>query len=355
MSAIIPNLSPQERAVRPLASESSSGEAGMIDLLLVAWQQRMLIGIGMLVGLVGGGAFAMTQAPAYTFTTTLELGTVQGQKGGSPIESPEATIAKINNAFLPAIERAHGQATGDPGFVSGVEARTPRGTNLLVLASRGTLDQQEVQLGIHQRLAARILEDHRKDIALVRTNLDLELEQARRAVSAIKEQVSTFSLRRTLLQERRTLAARRLQEVDNELTRITTNRDVAGKTLSGQEQVLTLMMLDLQLAREREKREELQRQLAIGLTEEEDRLAQEETGTQRTLQDSEGRVAAIQARIVHIPETRLVDQPQRSQRPVGTGRTTLAIMGLLIGAVFGSVFAWLKHGLQSRKGAGLLA
>jgi LPS O-antigen subunit length determinant protein (WzzB/FepE family) len=141
----------------------------------------------------------------------------------------------------------------------------------------------------------------------------------------------------------------RMRDIEKELMVVTANREMASKSVSGQEQVLTLMMLDLQLSRERDKRDELRQEYTLGLAEEADRLVRDEANLQRTLQDREGAIAMIEARIVHLSETRRVNEPLRSQKPVGIGRATIVILAVIIGLMIGLLLVWLRQGLHEHR------
>jgi chromosome segregation ATPase len=197
-------------------------------------------------------------------------------------------------------------------------------------------------------MSERLMAEHRRQIQLIRTSLDLELDSAKRSAAALKDKVASLTLRRSLLQDKRMLTEQRLRDLDQEIVRVTTNREAAGRSINGQEQVLTVMMLDLQMAREKEKRDELQRQLTIGLAEENDQVTREEADLQRAQQEQDGRIAGIQARIAHLSETRLVDEPQRSQRPVGLGGMMILALGLFAGLVVGMLVAFLRQAMQDR-------
>lgn len=347
-----PSLSPAmptRRSGSHVVQLPQMAEPGFIDLLLTLWGNRRLMIVSLASCLVLGGTVAALWPPTYAYATTIEIGTMQRGESFSVIEPPEAVVAKISNAFLPAIEQAHGLATATPGFTLNLSVKNPRGTGLLILTSKATEADQDTHLSIHRQLAERIREEHRRHVALMRTNLGLEVAEARRLANAIKDRSNTLAVRRSLIEEKRQLTAKRLQEIDGELARISANREHAGKSLTGQEQVLTLMMLDLQLTRERDRRDALQRELVLGLVEENDGLARDEAEIQRDRQDREGHIAAIEARIANLSETRIVDGPQRSQKPTGIGPAIIMAIALVTGVMVGIASAMLAQGLRDRR------
>jgi len=346
------NAHPPHSAIPQALSEWSAErlpaqEPSFIDLLVTLAQHKVVVIGCTALGLAAGVTIAVLVPRSYAYLTTLELGTLQ-QGSASAIESPEAVIAKVTNVFLPVIERSHGETIGEPGFTLGMDIKNPRGTNLVVLTSKGPVDHEQEHVTLHQRVAERVLNGHKQQFQMLRTNLELELEQARRAAAALKDQAATLVLRRALLEEDSTRNTRRLAKIEGEMARIAGNRDVASKNLTGQEQVLTVMMLDLELARERGKQDELDRQLTLGMKESRDRLIRDEADLQRTEQDHLGKITAIQARMAIVAVTKLVDEPQRSQKPVGMGRSLIAILGVVVGMLAGIGIALTRQALLNR-------
>jgi hypothetical protein len=319
----------------------------VLDFVLMVVRHKWVVILITLAGTGCGLVLAVYLPRVYTLSSIIEVGTFE-REAATIIEAPEAVISKISTVYLPVIERQHGKEIGQPGFSLGLDIKNPRGTNLVVLTNKLTEDQENVHAALHAQITERVLSDHKTKLQLQHTTLGIELEQARRVAASLKDKAQAITVRRTLLQEKRNLTTQRLQLIESELAGIEANRNTAGKSLSSQDQVLTVMMLDLQLARERDKQAELQRAMAIGMAEESDQLTREEADLQRSQQDQDGRIVGIQARISHVAETRLVGSPQRSQKPVGLGKATIALLGLMLGVAGGVLVAVLKQSITGR-------
>jgi hypothetical protein len=331
-------------------------EPTFLDLLLTLARRKGTVALMAALGGVLAMAYMILMPRPFSFVTIIEIGSASHQTGAiSPIEIPDASIVKLTNAYLPAIERAYDKTNGKPGFVSGIDVKNPRGTALILLSSTGPERDQDEHRTLHRQLAERLLSEHRKQFQLIRANLDLELEQAKRGLAAVKDHAQTLRLRRSLLEEKRTLTNQRLQDLEKELGKMIANREAAGKNLSGQDQVLTLMMIDLQLTREREKRDELQSQLTLGLVEEGERLTRDEADNQRQQQDHEASVAQVQARRANVAETRMIDEPQKSQRSAGIRASAILALGLGLGLLCGCLLAFLREALAVRARQSTLA
>ena len=67
-----------------------------------------------------------------------------------------------------------------------------------------------------------------------------------------------------------------------------------------------------------------------------------------TKADHQGRINAIKARMAHIDETKVIDEPQRSQNSVGMGRGMIAAIGVVLGLLAGIMSAFVRHSLRQR-------
>jgi hypothetical protein len=349
MNIQTPNSPSSDRLARISASQAiPDSEWTVFDFVMMLVRYKWIVFLVTLVGAGCGLALALYVPRVYTLSSIIEVGTFE-REATTIIEAPESVISKISTVYMPVIERQHGKEIGIPAFSLGLELKNPRGTNLVVLTNRLTEGQEAEHVTLHGLVTERVLNDHKAKFQLLHTTLELELEQARRVAASLKDKAQAITVRRNLMQEKRNLTTQRLQLIDSELAGIEANRNTAGKSLSSQDQVLTVMMLDLQLARERDKQAELQRAMAIGMAEESDQLTREEADLQRSQQDQDGRIVGIQARISHVAETRLVGQPQRSQKPVGIGRSTIAIGGLIMGLGIGILLASMLQSMQKHK------
>lgn len=342
-------------------------EPSLIDLLFMLARYKWLVITTCLLGTAIGFFLAITVPRSFSYSTTIHIGSIERESiylsrqvgyadkdSTDLIESPDAIISNITTVYLPTIEREYGTTINQPGFVLGLEVKNPRNTNLIVMTSKGPLDDEAAHRAIQAKIADRILADHRKKFAFLHANLTQELEECRRQADALKDQAAALAVRQTLLQERRGLAKNRIEQNENDLARVINNRELAGKSLAGQDQLLTLMMLDLQLLRERDKSMELKRELAVDLTEAQDRITREEADLSRSRQDQMSRIAAIQARISHVDVSRVVGETQRSQKAVSFDPIVIVGLAAVLGTSFGIMLAACARAILARRASASL-
>lgn len=150
-------------------------EISLIDLWLVlARHKEWLFGFTLL-GLVGGGLFAYTQTTKYTYTSTIKLGnTYKDGSGMQPIESPDTSLAKLEQAYIP-------QAMGELGAATNVTTSIPKGSQLIVLESIGTEKMKDPITQLHTKVANLLINDHNTAYLAHKASLESEIARAKLA------------------------------------------------------------------------------------------------------------------------------------------------------------------------------
>jgi hypothetical protein len=115
--------------------------------------------------MVGISAVTLLSTPKFTMTTMLEIALYDG----TPIESPELVISRINTLILPEMARVAVKVPSRASFEADVS--NPEGTNLIVIENIVLENQVDVFSDFHSRLAARVIDAHRDH--LFKRNSDL--------------------------------------------------------------------------------------------------------------------------------------------------------------------------------------
>jgi uncharacterized protein involved in exopolysaccharide biosynthesis len=310
------------------------------DSLLSLFRYKWLLLTGAVVGLGVGIAMGMTLVRSYAYTTVVEIG-----KTDQLIETPDSCVAKLMNAYIPEVQMQNRTASDDHQSVIDLEVKNPRNSNLLVFTSKAPQADESAHIAVHQQVTDRLLEDHHKQAAIFRMNLEFELNQARQKLDELKDQNNTIALQMKLIEQNRALTNSQLSDSNAYLDRVTRNRESAGKVLSGNDQLLTLLMIDNQLAQEQNKRNLLQERLQVGLVQDEERVNKDLASNKRSIQTQEEQVKQLQFRLSNILETRVIASSRRSMSPVGLGRglTALAVFLLCISGAMTVAFLLESH------------
>ncbi len=116
----------------------------------------------------------------YTFSTTIQIGDTLVSNGTGTvlraIEPPEVVMAKIKESYIPF---AVNKMMNDREKISlDVQVRNPKGSNLIILSSKGPLSMSESYKDLHNLVVKPILEDHLKIIDVPRRSFLISSQQA---------------------------------------------------------------------------------------------------------------------------------------------------------------------------------
>jgi capsular polysaccharide biosynthesis protein len=276
------------------------GDLGIVDLLVILFQRRLLvIGLAVLGGAVAL-ALVLAQPKRYAYTTVIEIGKTVAMVSDPagitkfvsvPVENPDASIAKITAAFAPEVELAYRQSTGAQNLKLDLEVKNPRNSELVVLTSKGPESDQDIYFDFHRRCVERLQSDHHALMAVMRANLEMSLSQAQHKLDELKDQAAA------------PVPPPPPPPVAEHGARDRTDlRDLAAN--------------------------------------------------RRDQGEQQARIAMIQSQIDGIRETSQPVKSMRSSMPVGLPRSMIIVIGGLIGLVIGVIAALLADALARRAKTG---
>lgn len=169
--------------------DQDNDEVSLVDLWLVLARHKEWIFGFILLGLVGGALFAYSQTTKYTYTSTIKLGTTYKDGAGmQPIESPDTSLAKLEQAYIP-------QAMGELGEATGVTTRIPKGSQLIVLESTSTEKIKDEISQLHAKAASLLINDHNTAYLAHKASLESEVARAKLASNIANDKNNLEALR----------------------------------------------------------------------------------------------------------------------------------------------------------------
>jgi hypothetical protein len=169
--------------------DQDTDETSLIDLWLVLTRHKEWIFGFTLLGLVGGGLFAYSQTTKYTYTSTIKLGnTYKDGTGMQPIESPDTSLAKLEQAYIP-------QASGESGKTTGIKISIPKGSQLIVLESTGSEKMKDEITQLHIKAANLLINDHNTAYLAHKASLESEIARFKLAFNIASDKNNLETLR----------------------------------------------------------------------------------------------------------------------------------------------------------------
>ena len=376
-------------------------EIDLVELAASLWEKKWIIlGVTALCAAIGV-AYALVRTPVYEYSTTIEIGTRLIDGETLLIEPPQTVVAKLERNYIPeairTFERELQEDNGDGPNLS-VNVGSPSNTNLAVLTSEGSDEIGEYYIPLHSRVLQRLVKDHERAAELERLRLENQIEEARRKLEELTDElvlkVERDELESQLTSARNKLAQLKDQEelLKGEIENLDVQEEIVRKRLEElaafveqargrrsevQQQVqggtdgMALMLIEKELQRDIDRRTELEERLLVELPEtraslrsklednQREQTFQEEKvaalkaryeklllDQQRLIPPAEARVAELETQLKNLRNTQAVLPPQQSLRPVAgqSGKLIVAlsiILGGMLGlfAAFGLMFS----------------
>jgi len=385
-------LPPQTGGVHP------NDEIDLVQLWLILLNRKFLI-VGIFgLCLVGGTAFAFLLPAKYTYTTSLEIGTTLASNGtgivSRAIETPDSVLAKLNESYIPL---AVGQmAESDRGLFSGVQAKNPKESNLIVLSSKGTLEVADSLRALHTLVIKPLIEDHRRILETPRRgyqitaaqetiklktledpriymidekDLSIQLDAAKMKLVDLDDQKKLLLSQEKRLIETQELLRQQIGKVERNLAQAQANWPKASTHVgSSGSQAMTLLMISNQIEQNERRLSELQERLNIGLENQKQVLQKDVAGNRRAWDLQKEQIAKLQSQLVtlkvkressqetqknvvtsienkltDLQETRVLGFAVRSVTPSGPGKTVVLALSGILGLMGGVILAFISE------------
>jgi len=171
-------------------SESrDADEIRLVDIWLVLVRRKFTIAAIVLVSVAFGFAHAFFTPHSYAYTTIIEIGT-NGRN--ELIEPLETARAKVVEGYIAQALQEHLKVHPDDEARYGIKAEVPKNSQVLVLRSEGTAENERIYATLHNAVADRLRSDHLRIQSALRRGLETQLEMRERSLTELREQAKAF-------------------------------------------------------------------------------------------------------------------------------------------------------------------
>lgn len=154
----------------------------LVDLAATFIRRRKIFYAVFVVITLGGLAYALLVSGTYRYISLLQV----AEKGaGTYIEEPAATIATLENRWLPEQEALF-RAEANYKLPFGVSFSNPDETGLIRFESEATSDNSSAVERVHQNLTDKVLKRQSALLANEKRNLQSRLESVEQAIETLQ-------------------------------------------------------------------------------------------------------------------------------------------------------------------------
>jgi len=315
-------------------------EINLVDLWLVLMKHRALIAAVVVVCVLAGVMFALLAPAKYQYSTSIELGArLDGENDVVVIESPETLLAKIQESYIPL---ARQQYLAEHSAVEGVlkvEARIPKGSQIIVLSSKGPEDAGVVHKTVQQSVVNMAKVDHQRITDVLRKETEILQSRAVAKLEELKDDAILIRAREKRLGDVSVLLANQAKEVREDLAQARADRANAIKQTKDESRALTLMMLDNGVQRYRQRLAQIDERLKIKVVDSRDTLVRQLANNHRAQLSQQDTIAKLKIQLASLRETRALTSPMRSLETTGPGSSLIVMLALVLGLMLGVFMA----------------
>jgi len=160
------------------ANYSAEDEISLIDLVLVLTKRAKLIGLIIIIFILFGFLFAMLATKQYTYSTSIEIGNQMINGSVNFFESPQTLLAKLEHSFIPQVLNEQYKTQAADGKRYKITASIPKGSNIIVLETKGPAEQRDLMTGLLTKTAHKVFDDHARIYNSIKQHLTSSLKQA---------------------------------------------------------------------------------------------------------------------------------------------------------------------------------
>lgn len=320
-------------------------EISLVDLARVVWRHRRPVYYTAAAFVVLGIATALLLPKKYAYTTTIEIGTRIEDQKTVPLELPDTTLAKIREGYIPMAQQEYLQAHAGDDRAFKVEARIPKGSQLIVLESTAKEQDEPVYQEIQARVVQNLVTDHNRVFNIMRSGIELAKQRADRDLEVLKNTEQFLMAEQKRIEQSAGLLKQQIADTKALIEAAQKSRAKAVSEARDEARAMTLLMLDNEVQQNRTRLAALDERLQVGLAQSRDNLNNQLRENQRNQTIQEAEIHRLALQLQNLQETRAVLTAMKSLEPVGISRGAIVALFVFLGGLTG---LFLAFGLEFR-------
>lgn len=299
-------------------STGPSDEISLVDIAKVLWERRWwMVGIA-LVTIAAALLFALSKEHEYSYTTTIRIGETNVDER---VSTGDSVREAVERRFLPQLRQSFSVEHELQRLPFDFKVEADREGRHVTLNSRSTLENEALVRSFHSGLAALIASDHNERIQLVFRQTEIRLQNLRTRLAAQQRRLDELT---ALAVDAAAIAVEDAEAMEESAglnlgaQSAGTGRPAFRPMLSSSDPSLTVLLSRVQLT---------------------ELITQYEGAISDLIREIED----IELRREWITPTQVVVEAIRSESPVGTGRSLILALGLVLGGMLGLFGAFIAE------------
>ncbi|NOZ53502.1 MAG: hypothetical protein GXP08_10245 [Gammaproteobacteria bacterium] len=324
-------------------------EISLIDLWLVLIKQKRRIAVILVACIVIGLIVALLLPKQYNFSTAIEIGSRVMKDSVKPIESPQTLLAKIQESYVPLVQLQYSKQYLNDNRVYQISARVPKESLLIVLESKGLEEDGDTYKQLQQLVVDEVKKDHQRILEIIRKELEISRNVAINELEELKDNHKLLLAREKRLDEVTLLLKQQIEGAKKDLEHAENNRQRSIKEAINAEKAMTLLILDADVHKQRERIANLEERLIIEIAAGQDELSKSISDNARAQQNQQDKISRIKVQLLNLVETRSLVPPMQSAKPIGLSKKVILMLAIVSGLFLAIFIAFFVEFLEKVK------
>lgn len=323
----------------------------MFDVWRILWKQKKIIYITLLLFTLMGLVLALSKPVVYSFSTTVQIGTVTNDGKNELIESTETALSKIISAYIPyVLAQYYGKNPADRGRYK-IDVTVPKKSDILVLEARGGVNQEIVYKELMNNVVAKLIEDHSRALNVKIKNYEASIKHAENTLASSKDHAKWIASSTVRLDKTEILLSAQMKEKKEFLADTLKTRSAARKKSATD--AMGMMVIDSEIARYQQSVDNLEKYLFIDLNQQRNAIEISLSDNLLKQDDQQNAIAKLKNELANISNTKSVVPVMASLDPVGLGKSIIVVIFIFLGIVLGIftalVYEFYQKEMTNRK------
>lgn len=336
-----------------ITGNDSSTQVSLIDVWLLLVEYKFFFFAVFLFCIVLGVTYAYIKPITYIYSVSIEIGKKIEDGRSAPIESPDTVLAKLEEGYIPKTIYQYKESNPEDGYNYRIKTRIPRNSELVVMEAVGTVTNKAAYLKLLNDIVLTLKLDHDRITNTILNTIEISLNQVKLEIETLQERAKLFASKSERLDEAEKLLKKQLDELDQQISSSLRYRKDAVSEAVDQPQAMTVLLIDSELEKNRNRRANVEEQLYIEIKNERETLQQQLAINLKEQEVKVQEMNAFETRKLAVIKTRPLAEPTQSLLPEGPGKSSIAILagtlGIFLGLITVFVTAFISKARQIQK------
>ncbi len=214
-----------------------SDEISLVDLVTTFIRRRRVFYVVFVAVVLAGLAYALWVEDKHDYVSVIQIAQ---ENSGAFVQSPEATIATLENRWLPEVQAVN-RAKHDRKLPFEVSFNNPESTGFIRFSSNATKEEAKAIEAAHSALISSVKGHQGELIKKERLNMKRQIASLENALEALRDEKDAGEAIASIIEKRSKLEGD--MEGFQEVEVLVTSRQSAGKTAPKRNLIIVLAIL----------------------------------------------------------------------------------------------------------------